>query len=158
MNDNDKDDSEYIVGRYIMYKEQGQEEILKAMGYNYPSRMSIMNATRYLQMKKFGEYWQMTESYKSVVVKMSCSLTFWSGKEFSWTASNGSKMKSLITKVGKGRFEFRHEPIDPQQEYKTLLGKVEFFENGEMVTKIKLEEVDGLEAVFEFRKYDLNSI
>ena len=146
-----QDDSEDIVGRYVMYEEQGQEEILQAMGYNFPSRIAIMNATKYLQIKKYGEYWQMTEYFRSFVVKESFSLTFRSGKKFSWTARNGSQMKSLITKVDK-RFEFRHEPSD-QQEYKTLIGETEFFENGEMVTKIKVEEVDGAEAVYKFRKY-----
>merc|ERR1719435_506412 len=101
-----QDNSEHIVGRYIMYQEheQGQEEILQALGYNYPSRMAIMNATKYLQIKKYGEYWQMTEYFRSFVVKESFSLTFRSGKKFSWTARNGSEMKSLITKVDK-RFE-----------------------------------------------------
>ena len=135
-----------------MYKEHGLEQILQAMGYNYPSRMAIMNATKYLQIKKYGEYWLMTEYFRSFVVKESFSLLFRSGKKFSWTARNGSEMKSLITKVGK-RFEFRHEPSD-LQEYRTLYGEVEFFENKEVVMKIKVEEVDGLEAVYNFRMYN----
>ena len=134
-----------------MYKEDGQEEILQAMGYNYLIRMAIMNATKYLQIKKYGEYWQMTEYFNSLVVKESFSLTFRSGKKFSWTAGNGSEMKSLITKVDK-KFEFRHEPSD-LQEYKTLYGEAEFFEDGEMVTKIKVDEIDGAEAIYNFRKY-----
>ena len=147
-----QDNSEHIVGRYIMYEECGLEEILQAMGYNYPSRKVIMNATKYLQIKKHGEYWEMTEYFRSSAVKESFSLKFRSGKKFSWTARNGSEVKSLITKVDK-RFEFRHEPSD-LQEYKTLYGEMEFFEDGDVVIKTKVEEVDGFEAVYNFKKYE----
>ena len=131
-----------IVGKYKMYKEQQMEEMLQAMGYTYTSRRAIMIATKYFKIEKYGEYWQTTEYIKSNIVKESWSLKFRSGKKFSWTARNGTKVKSLIT-MKDNKFEFRHDPGD-LQEYRTLHGEMEFFGKVEMVMKMREGEVEGL--------------
>jgi hypothetical protein len=131
-----------IVGKYKMYKEQQMEEMLQAMGYTFTSRRAIMTATKYFKIEKNGEYWQTTEYIKSNIR---------SGKKFSWTARNGTKVKSLITKKDN-KFEFRHDPSD-LQEYRTLHGEMEFLDTGEMVMKMRVEEVEGLEAVYHYKKY-----
>ena len=140
-----------IIGMYEMYKEQGMNEILEAMGYTLPSRLAIMSASQYFKIEKKDEYWQTTEYIRSSIVKESWSLRFRSGKKFSWTAKNGSKVKSLITKKDN-KFEFRNDPSD-LEEYRTLYGEMEFFENGEMLMKLRVEEVEGLVAIYNYKKY-----
>ena len=141
-----------IVGKYKMYKEQQMEEMLQAMGYNYTSRRAIMTATKYFKIEKNGEYWQTTEYIKSNIVKKSWSLKFRSGKKFSWTARDGTKVKSLIPKKDN-KFKFRHDPRH-LQEYMTLHGETEFLDKREMVVKMRVEEAEGLEAVYHYKKYN----
>ena len=64
--------------------------MLQAMGYNYTSRKAIGNARKYFKLESKGEYWQTTEYIRSSLVKDSWSLKFRSGKNFSWTARNGT--------------------------------------------------------------------
>ena len=147
------DDSESlldIVGKYKLYKEDKMDNVLEAMEYNYTSRIAIMNAYHYIKIESHGEYWQISETIRSNIVKESWSLRFRSGKKFSWTAKNGTKVNSLITKKGN-KFEFRHEPMDTV-EYRTLHGVMEFKKDGKMVMTLVVEEVEGLEAVYFYRK------
>ena len=63
------------------------------------------------------------------------------------------KVKSVITKKGN-KFEFRHDPSD-LKEYPAIKGEMDFLKNGEMVMTMNVEkgEVNGLEAVYNYRKY-----
>ena len=146
-----QEDSDFIVGTYVMYTEQGMDQILQAMGYNHPSRMVIMSGTKYMKVEKKGDYWQITECVKNFNFKECFCLKFRSGKKFSWTARNGSKVKSLVTRMGN-KFEFRHEPSD-LEEYKILYGETEFFEDGDVVMKMKVEGLDEFEAVYRYKNY-----